>query len=211
MLMKYKLFTCAALAMTLAIGGGLVDRSAGQPATVPQIGAWGFDVNGVDAKAKPGDSFFDYANGAWAARTVIPPDKARFGMFDALRDKTEDQVHTIILAAAKSGASPTTDEGKIGALYNAFMDEPRIEQRDVAPITDDLNKIRDTKTKADITALMGRARGGGFGASLFSIGVSEDQKDPTRHTLQGQEREVSQLRRPHARHGRLAGRAKARR
>jgi putative endopeptidase len=182
MLMKYKLFTCAALAVTLAIGG-LVDRSVGQSAPAPQIGAWGFDVNGVDAKAKPGDSFFDYANGAWAARTVIPPDKARFGMFDALRDKTEDQVHTIIMAAARSGASPGTDEGKIGALYNAFMDEARIEQRGSAPITDDLNKIRDAKTKTDIAALMGRARGSGFGASLFSIGVSEDQKDPTRHTL----------------------------
>ena len=58
MLMKYKLFTCAALAVTLAIGG-LVDRSVGQSAPAPQIGAWGFDVNGVDAKAKPGDSFFD--------------------------------------------------------------------------------------------------------------------------------------------------------
>src|SRR5262249_20729946 len=124
MLMKYKLSMCAALAVTLTIGG-LVDRSVGQSAPAPQIGAWGFDVNGVDAQAKPGDSFFDYANGAWAARTVIPPDKARFGMFDALRDKTEDQVHTIIIAAAKSGASPATDDGKIGALYNAFMDEAR--------------------------------------------------------------------------------------
>ena len=182
MLVKTRLFMFGALAMALA-GAAHVDRSAGQSAAAPQISPWGFDVSGVDAKAKPGDSFFDYANGAWDARTVIPADKARFGAFDALRDRTEDQVQAIINDAAKSGASPATDEGKVGALYNAFMDEARIEQRDVAPITDDLAKIRDTKTKADIAALMGRARGGGFGASLFSVGVSEDQKDPTRHTL----------------------------
>jgi len=183
MLVKNKLFMYVALAMALAIGGGRVDPSAGQPATVPQIGAWGFDVAGVNPNAKPGDSFFDYANGAWDARTVIPPDKTRFGAFDALRDRTEDQVQAIINDAAKSGASPTTDVGKIGAIFNAFMDEARIEQRDVAPITDDLAKIRDARTKADIAALMGRSRGGGFGASLFSVGVSEDQKDPTRHAL----------------------------
>jgi putative endopeptidase len=182
MLVKTRLFMFGALATALACAVH-VDRSAGQSAAAPQIGAWGFDVSGVNSKAKPGDSFFDYANGAWDARTVIPADKARFGAFDALRDRTEDQVQAIINDAAKSGASPATDEGKIGALYNAFMDEARIEQRDAAPITDDLAKIRDIKTKADIAALMGRARGGGFGASLFSVGVSEDQKDPTRHTL----------------------------
>jgi putative endopeptidase len=181
--MRNKLLAYLALAMALAIGGGRLDQSAGQPATAPQIGAWGFDLAGLDPQAKPGDSFFDHANGAWDARTVIPPDKTRFGAFDALRDRTEDQVQAIINDAAKSGASPATDVGKIGAIYNAFMDQARIEQHDVAPITDDLAKIRDARTKADIAALMGRARGGGFGASLFSVGVSEDQKDPTRHTL----------------------------
>src|SRR5215813_12125933 len=100
MLVKSKLFTCAALATALAIGAAHVDRSMGQAAAAPQIGAWGFDVNGVDAKAKPGDSFFDYANGAWAARTVIPPDKTSFGEFVAVRDKAEQQVHAIIDEAA---------------------------------------------------------------------------------------------------------------
>src|SRR5262245_46838612 len=116
MFMKNKPFAYLALTMALAIGVARVDPSAGQSATTPQIGPWGFDTNGIDRQAKPGDSFFDYANGAWAARTVIPPDKARFGAFDALRDKTEDQVQAIINDAAKSGASPTTDTGKIGAI-----------------------------------------------------------------------------------------------
>src|SRR4029077_9479002 len=149
-------------------------QSVGQPATKPQIGAWGFDISGIDPQAKPGNSFFDYANGGWDARTVIPPDKARYGSFNALGDKTEDQVYAIISDAAKSGAAPTTDVGKIGAIFNAFMDEAKIEQRDVTPITDDLTRIRDAKTKTDIAALMGRSRGGRFGASFFSVWVDED-------------------------------------
>src|SRR5215510_686747 len=183
MLVKNRLFAYAALAVAVVIDVGRAEQSVGQPAAVPQLGAWGFDLTGVDPKAKPGDSFFDYANGAWDARTAIPPDRARFGMFGALGDKVEEQVRTIIDAAAKSGASPATDVGKIGALYNAFMDEARIEQRDVAPIAEDLATIRGAKTKVDIAALMGRSRGG-LGASFFFVAVSEDQKDPTRHTLQ---------------------------
>ena len=183
MFMKNKPFAYMALAAALVVVGGRVDQSVGQTPTAPQIGGWGFDISGIDPQAKPGDSFFDHANGAWDARTVIPPDKTRFGAFDALRDRTEDQVQAIINDAAKSGALPATDVGKIGAIYNAFMDEARIEQRDVAPITDDLAKIRDTKTKPDIAALMGRSRGGRFGGSLFAVWVDEDQKDPTHHAL----------------------------
>jgi putative endopeptidase len=145
-------------------------------------GRWGFDDTGIDSKGSPGDSFFDFANGAWDARTTIPADRARFGMFDALTDKTQQQVRDIIEEAAKSGAPPDTDTGKIGALYNAFMDEGRIEALDFAPIAGDLKEVRDAKTKTDIAVLMGRSKNG-FGGSLFNITVSEDEKDPTRNTL----------------------------
>jgi putative endopeptidase len=161
------------------------DQSAGNPASAGRHGAvygrWGFDESGVDPKANPGDSFFDFASGRWDARTAIPADKFRFGVFDSLTDKTQEQLRAIIEEAAKS-PSPNTDGGKIGALYRAFMDEVRIEQLDVAPIAGDLAEIRGTKTRDDIAILMGRARGG-FGGSLFLVTVSEDQRDPTRHTM----------------------------
>ena len=57
---------------------------------------------------------------------MIPADKSRFGAFDALTDKTQEQVRAIIEEAAKS-SSPGTDGSKIGALYSAFMDEARID------------------------------------------------------------------------------------
>ncbi|HEX3429451.1 MAG TPA: hypothetical protein VHT03_01080 [Rhizomicrobium sp.] len=41
----------------------------------PQFGGWGFDATGMDAKTRPGNDFFRYANGAWLDRTTIPPDK----------------------------------------------------------------------------------------------------------------------------------------
>jgi putative endopeptidase len=205
MLVK-NLLTGATLALGLAIAGNTnmsgaqqpaepvapagmaaksVDQSAGNPASAPHPGAaygrWGFDDSGVDPKANPGDSFFDFASGMWHARTVIPADKFRFGVFDALTDKTQERVLAIIEDTAKS-PSFDTDSGKIGALYSAFMDEARIEQLDIVPIAGDLAEIRNAKTRADIAVLMGRARSG-FGGSLFLVTVSEDEKDPSRNTL----------------------------
>jgi putative endopeptidase len=172
------------------LGGALVSgaRGAGEsaepaaPHAGPVFGHWGFDMSGMDPAVRPGDSFFGYANGAWVARTVIPPDKARFGVFDELRDKTQEQVHAIVTEAARAGAPAGSDTAKIGALYNSFMDEERLERLDLAPIATDLAEIRNAATRTDIATLMGRANRG-FGSSLFRISVSEDDKDPGRNTL----------------------------
>jgi putative endopeptidase len=183
--MKNRPFRHAVVTGTLFIVAGLAfaSRSTAQPAPArPQFGAWGFDIPGVNQAAKPGDSFYDYANGAWDTRTAIPADKTRFGMFDALRDKSVEQLREIIEDAAKSNSPSNTEFGKIGALYSAFMDEARIEYLDAAPIADDLARIRDAKTKADIAILMGRSRGD-LGASIFAIRVGEDQKDPVHNSL----------------------------
>jgi len=186
MLTKNRLFACAAILATLALGGGPSAPSLAQPAQQPQFGPWGFDLSGIDPKAKPGDGFYDYANGTWDARTEIPPDKARFGMFDVLRDKSDEQLRAIVEDAAKEAtmAGPAADPRlrKIGTLYNSFMDVARVEQLDAAPIADDLARIRNAKTKADIAALMGRERAD-LGASFFHLYVWEDQKAPTRNAL----------------------------
>jgi putative endopeptidase len=148
----------------------------------PALGRWGFDDSGIDQAVNPGDSFFDYANGAWLARTPIPADKARYGMFDALNDRTLEQLHAIVTSAAASGAAPDTDTGKIGGIYTAFMDEDRIERLGLAPIETELAEIRAATTPAAIAQLMGRSRRG-LGGSLFSISVYDDEKDPDRNAL----------------------------
>jgi putative endopeptidase len=176
----------ALLVATLAAATGAASAQTGESAKAQigaaQIGPWGFDLAGVDRNVRPGDSFFDYANGGWVARTEIPPDKARYGMFTVLSDRTQEEVRAIIEDDAKSGASPSTNPGKIGALYNSFMDEARIEMLDAAPIAQDLARIRDIKTPTEMATLMGRARGG-FGASFFFLGVGEDDKNPDQNAL----------------------------
>ena len=159
--------------------GAGVQPSAAAPV---HFGAWGFDITGVDQKAKPGDSFYEYANGVWDTRTSIPSDRSRFGLFDLLTDRTQDELRAIIEDAAGSGTPGDSERGKIGALFNSFMDEAGAETLDAAPIAPDLAAIRDAKTRADFAVLMGRSKRG-FGQTLFFLGISEDAKHPTRNTL----------------------------
>jgi putative endopeptidase len=189
----------AGMAVVLACAGALPLRAQDPGAAAPPraaveagaigtahhgaaFGRFGFDDSAIDPAIRPGDSFFDYANGAWVARTPIPADESSAGMFDTLVRQAEEQVRAIVTDAAGPHAPAGTDTGKIGGLYNAFMDEGRVEKLDLAPIAAELAAIREAGTRNAIAAIMGRARQG-VGQSLFSISVSEDEKDPTRYTL----------------------------
>jgi putative endopeptidase len=148
----------------------------------PELGTWGFDVSGMDPKAKPGDSFFQFADGGWYARTPIPSDKTRYGMFDKLFDLSQQRVRTIIEDSAKSGAPADSDSAKIGGLYHAFMDEDRIEKLDAQPLQHDLAAIRAIQSKTQMARFMGASHGGP-GASFFRANVDVDSKDPTHYGL----------------------------
>src|ERR1700728_4329919 len=62
----------------------------------PQVGAWGFDLSGMDASVRPGDDFDRYANGAWRAKTEIPADRGVVGSFYALAETSSEGMAQII-------------------------------------------------------------------------------------------------------------------
>ncbi|MBV9696261.1 MAG: hypothetical protein JO005_04965, partial [Gammaproteobacteria bacterium] len=52
----------------------------------------GLDMTGIDPDTRPGDDYFQHANGGWLARTVIPPDKPLMTEAQAVRDRIEAQL-----------------------------------------------------------------------------------------------------------------------
>jgi putative endopeptidase len=156
--------------------------SAAVPAAVPRLGPWGFDTSGMDRSVKPGDDFFKFVNGAWAARTTIPADRTSYGAFAVLRDVAEGQVRGLLEEWAKGAPAPGSDEAKLGALYRAFMDEAAIEKLDDAPLAPKLAAIRAATTREALATLMGRSQTGA-GASFFGMNVYDDVKEPERYAL----------------------------
>src|ERR1700761_9509931 len=90
----------------------------------PIYGAWGLDTAGMNKSVKPGDDFFQYANGTWLANHTIPADKPAVSLRLEMTDRVEGRLHEMMeAAAAKASHQPSDLEGKVGAFYKAFMDE----------------------------------------------------------------------------------------
>jgi len=145
-----------------------------------QVHPWGFDMAGMDQTVKAGDDFNLFANGTYLKTTPIPSDQASYGVFNALYDRSQDNLKVLI---EESAANPSSggDAGRIGALYRSFMDEARAEQLGARPLQADLAAIRAATTREQIARLMGQSHAG-FGKSLFDGQVFEDFKDPSKYS-----------------------------
>ena len=167
----------AAAAVALLAG---VSQAAEPPAL--KYGDWGLDLAGRDTSVKPGDDFFRYANGAWLDRNAIPADKPGVSLRLKMTDLAEARVHAILEEAARSGAAPTTTEGKVGAFYTAFMDEARVEALGVRAIAPELDAVRAAKSREALGGLMGRSVRD-FDSAFFGVFLDVDVKDTSRYAV----------------------------
>jgi len=101
----------------------------------------GIAVANMDGAVKPGDDFYQYANGAWIKRTEIPPDRSRIGVFTGLADLSDKRTAALIEEAAKADAPAGSNTRKIADLYNSYMDEATIEAKGLAPLRSQLEAI----------------------------------------------------------------------
>ncbi|MGY0612209.1 M13 family metallopeptidase [Luteimonas sp. A501] len=155
---------------------------AGDTVAATRYGTWGIDTAGMDRDVQPGADFFRYVSGTWADNTEIPSDKSMYGSFLVLRDLSEARVRGLVDGYAALGDAATGDTAKVATLYRSFMDEATIEALGAAPLAPHLDAVRAAADKDALADLMGRAAGGP-GATLFRVGVSDDQRDPDRYTL----------------------------
>ncbi len=178
---KPNLMACVAGAVLLLAAGAVQAQTAPPIVESPssghaEIGAFGFDIDGMDTSIRPGADFNRYASGTYLRNTPIPADRTSYGAFHMLHDRSQENLRTLIEeSAANPGAS--ADAGRIGAFYASFMDEAAVERLGASPLQADLAEVRAAGTRDAIARLMGRTQGG-FGSTLFAAQIFEDLKDP---------------------------------
>jgi putative endopeptidase len=160
-----------------------VPASADPQAGTPFYGSWGFDRGGQDAGVKPGDNFFAFANGHYQDTLVIPSDRSSYSPRLQSAERVQAHIREILEhAAATAPVEPRDEEGKIGALYAAFMDEARVEALGVRPLAADLTALRGAASRIDLARLMATANES-FHGSLFNVDVQLDVKDPQHYAV----------------------------
>ncbi|HSP79176.1 MAG TPA: M13 family metallopeptidase [Myxococcaceae bacterium] len=123
-------------------------------APVAQSQALGVDTKNFDSSVRPQDDFYRYVNGTWLKTAKMPADKARYGTFTELRDKSEAALRAIIEeASAAPDKQPGSDLQKVGDLYQSFMDTERIEKLGLEPMRAELQRIEALKDKKALPEL----------------------------------------------------------
>ncbi len=142
----------------------------------------GFDPAELDDAVHPGDDFFAYVNGKWIAENEIPADRSRYGAFDILRDKSDEDVKAIIEEASATENEEGSDQQRVGDLYLSFQDFAARDARGIGPLEPYLAQIDAIDSKDDVFAFFGMAARLGFNAPIGMFAYA-DAKNPGINTM----------------------------
>ncbi len=143
----------------------------------------GINVSFMDKKVKPNDDFFRFVNGTWFDTTEIPGDRTRWGSFDELRQRTDNDALEILKEATlNTKYKSTTDQGKAINLYKTIMDTVARNKQGLAPLKPYLAKIDKIKNVKDLQALLVQMDSEG-GLGFFGFGIGADAKNSNRNVL----------------------------
>ena len=167
--MKKILLSCFALSMLLS--------SCSQKEM-----ASGVSKKDMDTLVNPGDDFDAYVNGNWNKTTKIPADKASYGAFDMLLDKSEKDVKAIIEEAAKGNNAEGTDAQKIGDFFASYMDRKERDAIGLKPLEKEFAAVDAITDYNSLASYFGEANRKGYSIP-FSFTVYNDFKDPNKYSL----------------------------
>src|SRR5580698_1863148 len=163
--------------------------------SAPQV--HGIAVANMDRSVKPGDDFFQYANGNWMKRTEIPLDRGAVDVWTKLSDLTDERTADLIAEIAKSNPPAGSGRRKVADLYNSYMDEAGIEAKGLAPLRPHLEAIAAIHDKRELARALGESlradvdalnNGVFHTAHLFGLWVApgfQDSEHYTAYIMQG--------------------------
>ncbi len=134
------------------------------------------DLANLDTTVAPGESFYQYATGGWQKANPIPDEYARYGTFDILREKNQEQIQSLITALGEQENPAGTNAQKVGDLYAMGMDSVKLNSDGAAPLLSQLKEVAGAKDKSDIVRLM--AKVSRYASNpFFGFAVGPDDKN----------------------------------
>ncbi|TRO67206.1 M13 family metallopeptidase [Christiangramia sabulilitoris] len=160
-----------------AVGAGLFTACNDDKKAEEKKEVHGINLAYMDTTTTPKEDFFRYVNGAWLDSTEIPNDRTRWGSFDELRQRTDEDALALLEKTANSkDLDAGTDQAKAVFLYKSIMDTVTRNKQGVEPVKPYLAKIDATKTREDLQDyLVDMSEYGSAG--FFSFGVGADSKN----------------------------------
>ncbi len=133
------------------------------------------DPANMDLTVRPGDDFYQYANGNWLKNNPVPEEYSRWGSFEVLEEKNLLNLQTIMENASHNKNAPEgSNTRKVGDFYTMGMDEAKIEADGSKPLEFLFNQIEGIKDKKEFHKTVAYFHTLGIN-SLFTL---YDDQDP---------------------------------
>lgn len=140
----------------LSIAIALLFTVAALAQSAPITEVHGIAVANVDRSVRPGDDFYQFANGDWIKRAQIPPDRAGIDVWTKLGDLSNQRMADLIKEIAQSNPPVRSGLRKVADLYNSYMDETAIEAKGLGPVKPHLDAIAAIHDKKQLARALGQ-------------------------------------------------------
>lgn len=155
-------------------------EASAEAAGKPTLGAFGVDLSARDEAIKPGDDFYDYANGTWLKTFKIPDEHSSYGSFTVLAERSEQRLKSIIEGLPQKPA-PGSTEQKVRDYYAAYNDVDAINAKGLTPLAADFAAIDALTTQEDFArAFFDKALSSNSPIAVF---IGSDAKRPDRYAV----------------------------
>ncbi|MDO4215531.1 MAG: M13 family metallopeptidase N-terminal domain-containing protein [Bacteroidales bacterium] len=99
-----------------------------------------------DESVRPGDDFYQYATGGWRKANPLPAEYGRYGSFEVLEQKTNQQLRDLIEELSKTQHPQGSVAQKVADVYRLAMDTETRTKQGATPLKNDLKAIASIKT-----------------------------------------------------------------
>ena len=141
----------------------------------------------MNLSVKPGENFFEYANGGWMKANPVPSDKTQYGSFTVLYDNNQEKLKSLVDELLESKDLKNEDAIKIASIFKTGMDTAAINADGFNPIKEELAEVDAVKTKEDFMNLVAKMHTE-YTTPLFGFYASQDDKNSSMvilHLYQG--------------------------
>jgi len=135
-------------------------------------------ITGIDASKKPGDDFFQYANGIWYDTIRIPNSQTGVGSYSFMNYPQRTRLKGILDSISASKSPAGSIEQKVGDFYASGMDMTTIDKRGyqpILPLLTSIDAISDAASLLKLVAEQQKVRN----ESIVDFYVGPDDKQST--------------------------------
>jgi putative endopeptidase len=115
-----------------------------------------FSIDIIDKSLDPCADFYQYACGNWLKTAEIPADQPRWGSFTELYESNLAIERGILDKASAGGPNRDAIDQKIGDYYGSCMEESAVNEKGLAPLKPELERIAAVKDKQTLIDAIAR-------------------------------------------------------